>query len=197
MIEKRELRKEILKVRDALSAEERRQKSEQITRRVIEQNKFQNANKVLLFSSFRSEVDTEAIFKEAKRLNKDIYYPRVIGQEMEFYLVNETTEFEVSRFGIKEPKVDDKKVFSASEEDKVFILVPGAAFDEDGNRIGYGGGYYDKYLEQLEEKISDQKICKIAVAFECQMVEKGKIYSESYDIKPDYIVTEDRVIAVE
>ena len=116
---------------------------------------------------------------------------------MEFYLVNETTEFEVSKFGIKEPKADGKKVFSASKEDKVFILMPGAVFDEVGNRIGQGGGYYDKYLLQFEEKNSKQNICKLAVAFECQIVEKGKICSESYDIKPDYIVTEDRIITVE
>ncbi len=194
MISKKELRKEILARRDALSEKERKEKSARISKQVIGQMAFQNATKVLLFSSFKSEVDTEDVFREAKRLNKDIYYPRILDKEMEFYFVNETTEFEISSFGVKEPKADERKRFVASVEDKIFVLMPGVVFDEKRNRIGYGGGYYDKYLQRLEEKLPSKNICKVAVAFECQMVENGSIESEIHDIKPDYIITEDRCI---
>lgn len=196
MISKKELRKEILARRDAMSEKERQEKSARISQQVIEQVEFKNANKVLLFSSFKSEVDTQAIFREAKCLNKDIYYPRVIGKEMEFYLVDEATKFEVSKFGVSEPKMNEDKKFATTAEDKVFILMPGVAFDEEGNRIGYGGGYYDKYLQQIEEKLSSKNICKMAIAFECQVVEVGKIKFENYDIKPNAIITEDRKIAI-
>lgn len=109
---------------------------------------------------------------------------------MEFYLVDETTEWETSKFGMREPKVDEYKKLKANSHDKIFVLMPGAAFDKKGNRIGYGGGYYDKYLQQLETKMSSQNIYKTAVVFECQIVETGLIEQEAHDIKPDCIVTE-------
>lgn len=194
MISKKELRKEVLARRDALHEKERQEKSARISKQVTEQDVFQKADKILLFSSFKSEVDTTYIFREARRLNKDIYYPKVLGKEMEFYLVDETTQFETSNFGINEPKIDKAKKFVPSMEDRIFVLMPGVVFDENGNRIGYGGGYYDKYLQQLERKLPKERICKTAVAFECQMVETSVIKSEEHDMKPDYIITEDRKI---
>lgn len=194
LLSKKELRKEILARRDALSVEERQEKSARISKQVIEQIGFQNATKVLLFSSFKSEVDAEAIFREAKRHNKDVYYPKVIGKEMEFYQVDTENDLIEGYRGIREPESDPNKKFVPNVEDMIFVLMPGAAFDGEGNRIGYGGGYYDKYLQRLEEELPSKNICKVAVAYECQMVENGSIENEIHDIKPDYIITEDRFI---
>ena len=76
--------------------------------------------------------------------------------------------------------------------------MPGAVFDVEGNRIGYGGGYYDKFLQKLEIEFSTQQreVYKIAVAFECQMTELGNIISETYDIKPNCIITEKRKLLI-
>ena len=187
---KKELRKEILARRNALSPQERREKSEQIASKVIALAEFQESNKVLLYAPIRSEVETEEIYREAKKFSKDIYYPRVLGAEMEFYLDDETTEFETGAFGIREPKPESTLAFVPREEDKIFVLFPGAVFDEAGNRIGYGGGYYDKYLQWLTGTVPAENICKVAVAYACQMVEVGRIEKELHDVRMDYVVTE-------
>lgn len=197
MISKKEIRKEILARRDALSSEERKEKSSQICRRIAVQEAFQRANKILLFASFKSEVDTAELLKEAQKRGKEIYYPRIMDNEMEFYLVDKTTEFDISRFGIKEPKPEARKRFVPQKADKIFMLMPGAAFDKEGNRIGYGGGYYDRYLQRLEDCVSEKNINKIAVAFECQMVENGRIPKETHDILPNCIVTESQILKIQ
>lgn len=190
------MRKEILALRDALSQKERQEKSIQISDKVIELKSFQNANIVLMYDAIRSEVETARIYREARRLSKVVYFPRVIESQMEFYLVDEATEFEISRFGVREPKMEAEKQFVPDEQSRIFVLMPGAVFDEAGNRIGYGGGYYDKYLHWLEDRVLSERVCKVAVAYECQMVDQGRIVKEAHDVHPDYIVTESRICEI-
>ena len=193
---KKELRKAILARRDDLSLKERDEKSAQIVTSVLELEGLKNANKILLYASMRSEVQTDDICYKAKLLGKEIYYPRVQGDEMKFYSVDEDETFEVSTFGVREPKVELAKVFLPKEEDVIFVLMPGVVFDHKGNRIGYGGGYYDKYLHWLEQMVESENICKAAVAYECQMVDVGKIDREAHDVRPDYIVTESNIYVI-
>ena len=193
---KKELRKEILQLRDALPLEERREKSHQIAEQVIAQKEFIEADKVLLFASYHSEVETSEIFEAALEANKDIYYPKVMGNEMEFFQVECEADLLEGYRGIREPEGNQEKQFRPSATDKICIIMPGAVFDEAGNRIGYGGGYYDKYLQKLEYffakevKKNTSPLYKIAVAFACQLVAIGEIENQVYDIKPNYIVTE-------
>ena len=109
---------------------------------------------------------------------------------MDFYLADDMTEYETSRFGIREPKMEDKRSYIPNERDSIFVAMPGAVYDKKGNRIGYGGGYYDKYLQGLAD-LRIPSVCKVAIAYECQLVECGLIEKEAHDIKVDYIVTED------
>lgn len=190
-MDKKELRKRILIQRDELSKKERRDKSISIAQQVIELECFKKCNKVLLYMPIRSEVETQEIHVEAQRLGKKIYYPKVNGQQMEFYLNNETTEFETSTFGIKEPKPESTVSFELDDEDEIVVIIPGVAFDRDGNRIGYGGGYYDKYLRWMVSERACEKISKVAVAYACQIVEAGLIENEAHDVRVDYIVTEE------
>ena len=103
------------------------------------------------------------------------------------------TEFETSRFGVREPKKDTARRYVPKEDENIFVLVPGVVFDETGNRIGYGGGYYDKYLHWLVNEVSIDNICKVAVAYECQLVEQGRLESEVHDVKVDYVITETKL----
>ncbi len=196
MISKKELRKEILIKRDALSLEERRVKSHQIAKKITQMKEFTEADKVLLFSSFKSEVDTTEIFETLVKTETEAYYPKVLGKEMEFYRVESEDDFEEGCWGIQEPKAGAENKFVSKYHEKICVIMPGAVFDEAGNRIGYGGGYYDKYLQQLEMKISKEQVAKIAVAFECQIVEEGFIFREQHDVIPDIIATEKRLIKI-
>lgn len=199
---KKELRKEILQLRDALTLEERQIKSHQIAEQVINLKEFIEADKVLLFASYKSEVDTFELFDAARSLSKDIYYPKVIGEEMKFYQVKEKEDLLEGYRGIREPKAEPERKFVPKPEDKIFVLMPGAVFDEEGNRIGYGGGFYDRFLQRLaiagesEKGICNQLICRAAIAFECQVVDVGQIISKEHDIKPDCIVTENELIKI-
>lgn len=190
---KQELRKEILQLRDALTVEERQIKSHRIAEQIIAQKEFIEADKVLLFAFYKSEVDTFEIFDAAQNLSKDIYYPKVIGKEMEFYQVQKKEDLLEGYRGIREPEADTQKVFRPLPTDKIFVLMPGAVYDKDGNRIGYGGGYYDKFLQRLEDETVKENLMKLAVAFECQIVENGKIHKEEHDIKPDCLITEKQI----
>lgn len=199
MKSKKELRREILQRRDALDAEERKIKSAQITEQICQMKEFIEADKVLLFASYKSEVDTTEIFKAAQRLRKDIFYPKVIGKEMEFYKIKTKADLIEGYRGILEPEANPAQKFVPITKEKICILMPGAVFDSEGNRIGYGGGYYDKFLYQLEtimkneDATPSQQICKMAVAFQCQIVDVGSIICQDHDIKVDYIVTEQQL----
>jgi len=195
-VNKEELRKESLKLRNVMLPKEREDKSKQIVEKVLALEKFEIANKILLYASMRSEVETDEIYRKAKELGKEIYYPRVMGERMEFYFTGEMTEFETSTFGVREPKIEEGKKFEPKRDDMIFVLMPGVVFDQEGNRIGYGGGYYDKYLHWLEQVVESENICKVAVAYECQMVDAGRIDRGEHDVRPDYIVTESNIYAI-
>ena len=212
MKSKTELRKEILALRDSLSARERIDKSRIITEKVIRHEKFQKADKVLLFASFRSEVDTTEIFEVAIAMGKEVYFPKVEGREMEFYRVEKEADLVEGHRGIREPLGEKPCAFSLNWMDEkdafinkqrmgtelfmtgkpmhILVLMPGVVFDEEGNRIGYGGGYYDKFLQILEHHIKKENLYKLAIAYQCQIVEKSRIVSEPYDIKPNVVITE-------
>lgn len=208
---KKALRKEILQLRDALTLEEHQYKSHQITAQVVAQKEFMEAEHILLFASYKSEVDTTELFQTTINAGKSVYYPKVIGSEMEFYKVEKAEELIEGYRGIREPKADERKKFVldadinkhklqsdsvksyiSQSKEKICVIMPGAVFDKDGNRIGYGGGFYDKFLQRLENAC----ITKIAVAFDCQIVENGKIERKVHDIKPNYIVTEHHIISI-
>lgn len=198
MKSKVELRNEILQRRDTLTQVERKEKSYQIAQRVVKQKEFIDANKILLFAAYKSEVDTTEIFKVAQKQKKAVYYPKVIGNELEFYRVQKQENLMQGYRGIREPKVNPQLQFQLKQRDRILIIMPGVVFDEVGNRIGYGGGYYDRFLQKIESsRVEEQNqeidcICKMSIAFSCQMVETGQIPSEVHDKKVEYLITEEK-----
>lgn len=193
MIEKKELRKQILVKRDALTCEEHKEKSHVIAQNVIQHPVFKEADTLLLYASFRSEVDTTELFQAAKILGKKIYYPKVLGAEMEFYRVETEDDFENGCWGILEPKPVEDRRYVAEKEEKVCIIMPGAVFDANGNRIGYGRGYYDKFLEEIQSF----HVCKVGIGFECQRISIDEFPVEEHDIGLDILITENNVYIME
>lgn len=183
---KKELRNEILKRRDALTKEEHREKSDIISKAVVEHSVFEEANRILLFASFRNEVDTAQIFRAAIASEKVVYYPKVLGKEMEFYRVETELDLEEGRWGIWEPKVQEERRFVPKQEEQICVILPGAVFDKMGNRIGYGGGYYDKFLKGLE----CYHVSKVGIGFACQVVDVADFPREEHDVMLDMLITE-------
>ena len=186
----------MLQLRNSLTDVEKREKSQRIIEQVTSFREFQEAKQYLLFASFRSEVDTTELIRQVLSLCKPVYLPKVLGKEMKFYQIESLEELEKGYQGIPEPKEDLAREFVPLQNQKIFVLIPGAVFDEEGGRIGYGGGFYDKFLTRLGGEVMPENLCKLAVAYQCQMVENGIIQKEIHDISPDYIITEENIKSI-
>ncbi len=181
--EKKVLRKQVLEQRDALSHKERRQASVLLTERICGHQWFYLADTILGFVSYGSEIDTTDILQEALIKGKKVYVPKVTGEDMIFYRIQSLDDLVEGYKGIREPVGDtDSYVYEPSEADKVLMLMPGAVFDLQKNRIGYGKGFYDRYLSDKQDLV-----CRtIAVGYRCQLVEE--IPTQEWDIKPYQVI---------
>ena len=183
---KKEIRAKILKMRQALPKEEVREKSLRIMRRIEETETFKNADNLLAYIDFRGEVATGTLIEKAWELGKKVYVPRVAGKEMEFYRIYSFEDLEKGAYGILEPK-KECPVYEAGEGQTTLAILPGSVFDEKKNRVGYGGGFYDRFLENLRKDA-----VTIGIAFDLQIFDE--VPKEPHDAQLDYIVTESRIL---
>ena len=138
--------------------------------------------------NIKNEVDTSLIINYYRKNNKKTAIPKVLENNMEFYYFNCEKELVNGYFNIPEPvNIDESNKCIPSNND--VIIIPGLAFDRFGGRVGYGGGFYDKYLTQ------NKNLIKIAVAYDFQVIEDVLEISK-FDVKPDYIVTEKRILKI-
>ena len=179
------IRKAALQQRDALSIGQRQSMSKQIMQGILKQSRYQKAECILVYAAYRSEVDTEGLIIKALQDKKEVYCPKVQGSEMEFYRIDSLEDLTEGYKGIREPHCEIHRLFTGKDEAKCLKLMPGSAYHEQRKRIGYGGGYYDKYLEK------HNGLFTIALGFQCQM--KKNIPADPYDKRPDVIVTECKI----
>ncbi|MEW6570388.1 MAG: 5-formyltetrahydrofolate cyclo-ligase [Nitrospirota bacterium] len=186
---KKTIREEVLKKRDGIPNTERLIKDNRIKLNILNLPEFVLSKNILIYASFRSEVSTSSIIEEALKAGKRVVLPRVNRDrhELELYEIRDKGELSPGYAGIMEPFRSKER--SRNLNDMDLIIVPGVAFDSSGNRIGYGGGYYDGLLSRMPAKIS-----VIALAYEEQLVDS--VPSEIHDIKVDIIVTDKRVIKI-
>ena len=184
--QKKRLRTKVLRARDAMSQEEREAKSAMIFTRLRDLHVYKEADSVALFVTYRSEMNTYLILDEILERGKSVAVPRVTGRgEMEFFRITDhKKDLEVGAFGIREPRPGSELT---RPQDIDLLLTPGAVFDPFGYRIGYGGGFYDRYIKRLRPDCP-----VIALGFELQIVDR--VPTEQFDTPVDMIVTEDRVI---
>jgi len=185
---KKKIRREFKAKRDLLSKEELIEKSSEIKKKVFELKEFKKAKTIFSYISFKSEVRTSELIKESLKKKKRIIIPITDFKQNKLYL-SEIKDFEKelepTLIGLFQPKREFLRPVNAKELD--LIIVPGIAFDEKGNRIGSGKGFFDKFLSELPKKIP-----VIALAFESQLAKE--VPCECHDMKVEKIVTEKRVI---
>ena len=187
MADKKLIRSSIRKLRDSMPEDERSVKSERITDSVTGTPEYKAARDVLIYVSTGSEADTTELIKRCFEDKKNVYVPKVYGKEMRFISIGSLDELTPGYYGIMEP-VSDEPVWEKGSRDTYndsLCIMPGLAFDRKFNRIGYGGGFYDKFLKKAQ-------VYKMAVCYDCQIVER--IDAQDTDIKPDMIVTDMEVI---
>ena len=186
--EKKELlRHEILARRDALSVDERLEKSREIAARIFNIHEIIKTKSIFTYVSFRSEVITHRMIDSFLNQGKDVSVPFVDMKKKSMTpsrIESLKKDLVPGKFGILEPPPE--KVYSVPLDTIDVIIVPGAAFSDNGCRIGYGGGFYDRFLQK-------SKICSYALAFDFQLVDEVP-FNPKFDMRVNYIVTEKRVI---
>lgn len=185
-MDKRSIRQAVLVGREQISPAERIRMSEQITEMVRRQEAYRAAEDILCFVSYGSEVVTDDLIEQALREEKRVYVPSVTDAgsgAMEFVRITGLQELAEGYKGIREPVSGD--VYAPDCTRQALMILPGVAFDRQGHRIGYGGGFYDRYLERIH-KICPMKT--IAIGFQIQIVDW--IEPGEYDMPCDVLITE-------
>lgn len=183
---KQAMRNEVLTKRLTMTREANADFSRRIADNVESMDAFRNATTVMAYWPFRNEVDTSLLVRAALENGKRVILPRTIKSERRLatHIVTDIDrDLKPGAYGIMEPLPELQE---AAANEIEFVVVPGLVFDRAGNRIGYGGGYYDRFLPQLH------RAAKVAVAFDLQLVKR--VPAESMDRPVDYIVTEKEVI---
>lgn len=183
--QKQNLRKLIQNKRNAIPAIERINKSKKAAEKFFLTKDYVEAINILLYFPFRSEIDTTIIIRKALQNCKKIILPRVSGKNLDLYFIeNYEHQLKKGSYGIMEPVPELCRPAEISDID--LAIVPGICFDKNLNRLGYGGGFYDKMLPLLYNNVK-----KIALCFEMQML--PEIPTSNYDIKIDEIITESNI----
>ena len=190
IINKNELRKQILKSRDELDHEISIEKSKKAAENVVNSDIFAKAENVMVFSSFRSEIGTTDIINAIFANNKKLFMPLSMMETKEIVCcrISSLEDLELGNYGILEPK--KRSIFIGDSKDLDLIIVPGAAFDMKGHRIGYGAGYYDRLLSR-----PNMKAVTVGLCFDMQIV--PYVPNSKHDISLDYLVTEKGVCKIE
>ena len=178
--EKRSLRKILLEKRDNTSFDLMKIASKSILKKIKKIESFRNAQKIGAYYPIGSEVLTQDIMQEALSEGKEIFLPKVVGKNIEFRKIMNFSNLEKGSFEIMEPR-DECPVNNILD----VILVPTVGISPKGVRLGYGYGFYDRFL-------AENKIKTISLTLEKQIVKN--IPRLEHDVIIDWIVTEDRII---
>lgn len=176
---KGEIRERLLKLRRSLSEEEVKRSSERIKEKLFSLDDYRRSKVIMFYLSHDKEVDTRSMIEETLP-SKKVLVPCVDAGEINPVVLRDLENLGRGAFGIPEPK--DRFPFDGEID---LILVPGIAFDLEGYRIGYGKGYYDRFLKRVQAR-------KIGLAYDFQVTES--IPHEDGDVPVDKVITEKRII---
>ena len=175
-MDKKALRKEIREQKRAMTEAEIVSKSERLGELFAASEAYKNAKSIYGYLPYNQEVRTVAMLERAIRDGKRVAVPKCYGDEMRFIWMNDLSKVEKGYAGIPEP-VEDGPV---ADDETALVLMPGLAFDTQGHRIGYGGGFYDRFLAE------EQKHPTLALCYDFQMLDH--LETEEFDIPVDTVL---------
>lgn len=179
---KKAIREMVLKKRDELNPNLKEELDNNIFTRLINSNFYKESQSIFSFVSFGSEVDTIRIIGHALKEGRMVCVPKIPSRDkgMEVYSIRGFDELKEGYYKILEPVEGLRKV---SGEEIDLILMPGVAFDRQGGRVGYGAGFYDRYLRSMTKNIN-----KIALAYDFQLI--NRVPTDEFDVSIDGIITD-------
>ena len=166
-----------------MEKEEIKDLSHEIAVRFLDSKEYMEATVICPYVAYNQEVITDEIIKDAWKKGKKVAVPKVLGDYMEFFYITDFNQLEEGYFNIPEPTTTD-----IADESNVLIVMPGIAFDPGHNRIGYGGGFYDKYLANHPKTT----FTKVALTYDFQIL--PHLETEDHDYKVDSIVTPTKIL---
>lgn len=177
---KENLRCKIKQLRNSYDRNTLESKSEEVFETLEILGIFQEAEYIFIYQSILGEVSTEKFINKWMD-KKRLFCPVVIGKELVFREIKKDTQYIVSSFGISEPQGINFEDYAKID----LIVIPGVAFDIQKNRLGYGGGFYDRFLNKI-------KAPRVGVCFDFQLLDS--VPTEPFDKKMDYVLSENNLL---
>jgi 5-formyltetrahydrofolate cyclo-ligase len=182
---KKKLREELTRVRESLTTKRCQDNSLHICDQILKSSFIEDGENFILYYPFQNEVDLLPCAEGLLQHGKKIYFPRFNSTSKTYDLARIRSlekDFVKGKFGIMEPSATADRLASCLQQTVWF--VPGVAFDKNGNRLGRGGGYYDRFLSSHQGTF-------VAVAHQIQVIKQ--VPSETHDVKMDWLVTEKNI----
>jgi len=175
-MDKKELRKAIRAKKQALTGEEIRRRSASLTWQFQHTAQYRDAKTLYAYLPYNQEVRTEELILQALEDGKRVAVPKVYCDEMRFIYINDFEDLDEGYAGIFEPIADEP----VADDPTALVLMPGVAFTEDGKRMGYGGGFYDRFLQSEPEHPT------VALCYDFQIMEE--LPTEEFDVPVDLVI---------
>ena len=175
-MDKKELRRAIRERKRAMTEEEIVSRSAKLGALFTQSDAYKNAKTIYGYLPYNQEVRTVPMLEQALRDGKRVAVPKVYGDEMKFLYLDDLTKVSKGYAGIPEPIADEP----VADDETALVLMPGLAFDPAGHRIGYGGGFYDKFLA------AEPNHPTLALCYEFQML--PELHTEEHDIPVDTVL---------
>ena len=175
-MDKKELRRAIREKKRAMTEEEICSRSARLAELFLASDAYRNANTIYGYMPYNQEVRTVPMLEQALKDGKRVAVPKCYGDEMKFIYLDDLTKVEKGYANIPEPIADGP----VADDKTALVLMPGLAFDPMGHRIGYGGGFYDKFLSREPGHPT------LALCYEFQML--PSLETEAHDIPVDYVI---------
>ncbi len=183
---KTELRKYFKELRKGFDSEYRISADKDIATKLFSLPEFIDSKVILVYVSVDNEVETKLIIEKSIALGKAVAVPFCQNNKMDFHIINSFADLVCTQFGI--PTVDPNTSEKIFDFRNTLCIVPALSFDKFGNRIGYGGGYYDKFL-------TDNNVNAVGICRDKQL--SDTLPAEEYDVKIKTIVTENKIIKIQ
>jgi 5-formyltetrahydrofolate cyclo-ligase len=175
-MDKKELRRQIRELKRAMTEEQIVSASQRLGELFLASDYYKNAKTIYGYLPYNQEVRTVPMLEQALRDGKRVALPKCRGEEMRFLWVDDFDHLEISALGSPQPAADGPE----ADDSQALVLMPGLAFDRAGNRIGYGGGFYDRFLSREPGHPT------VALCYDFQMVDR--LECDKFDIPVDLVL---------
>ena len=177
-MDKKAFRREISAKKRAMTFEQIEAASARLAEKFFETDAYKNARSIYAYLPYNQEIRTWSIVKRAFEDGKQVAVPKCYGEIMKFLWIEDLDHIAPGAFNIPEPIADEPE----ANDESALILMPGLAFDREGHRLGYGGGFYDRYLAEHHEHTL------VALCYDFQLFDY--IETEAHDIPVDLVISD-------